>query len=229
MKRRIRLKESELNNMIYAATKEVIKEMTAKQAALASGANAAALNDYMNNGSPDSKVKGDRADLLRLPAITKAVVDKFGHFKLELVEINPNNHMFYVNFFVFDCIVLIDDASCVMKGELSIGGRPYSIGYIRFYFDEDKWQRVRFSKSGKVSEIIQTEPFKPNAQIAYDVTSFLSEFLDREEENRNIAMAQSPIPSKPRKPLTQKARANLYGDYLNAYNKKKAITPTEQL
>lgn len=50
MKRSIRLTELELHNMIYAATKEVIKEMTAKQVALASGANIAALNDYMNNG-----------------------------------------------------------------------------------------------------------------------------------------------------------------------------------
>ena len=229
MKRRIRLTESELHNMIYAATKEVIKEMTAKQAALASGANAAAFRDYITTGSAESESKQNRADLVRLPAITKAVIDKFGHFKLKLQEYHPNSKMRYVNYFVFDCVVLIDDNSCVMKGELSIGGRPYSIGYVRYKFEENTWHRVRFSASGRVSEIAQLEPFKPDAQIAIDVITFLQNFLGEENQYRSTAMQGNNIPSKPRKPLTQKARANLYGDYLNAYNKKKAITPTEQL
>lgn len=229
MKRRMRLTESELQNMIYIATKEVIKEMTANQAALVSGANAAAFRDYITNGTAESESKQNRADLVRLPAITKAVIDKFGHFKLKLQEYNPNSKMGYVNYFIFDCIVLIDDNSCVMKGELSIGGRPYSIGYVRYKFEEDTWHRVRFSASGRVSEIAQLEPFKPDAQIAIDVTIFLQNFLDKESQYRNSAMSQNPIPSKQRKPLSQKARANLYGDYINAYNKKKAVTPTEQL
>lgn len=203
---------------MYVATKEAIGEMTAALAAIAVGAN---------NGTPDSKVEGDRADLLKLPAITKAVIDKFGHFKLKLVEINPDNHMFYVNYFIFDCIVLIDNTYFVMKGELSIGGRPYSIGYVRYKFEKNTWQRVKFSRSGKVSDIIeQLEPFKPNAQIAYDVTSFFKDFVDKEEQDINTAMSQNPDSSKP---LTQREKANLYGDYLSAYNKKKAITPTEQL
>lgn len=187
----------------------------------------AAIAVSANNGTPDSKVKGDRADLLKLPAITKAVIDKYEHFKLKLQEYNPNSKMGYVNYFIFDCVVLIDDNSCVMKGELSIGGRPYSIGYVRYKFEKNTWQRVKFSRSGKVSDIIeQLEPFKPNAQIAYDVTSFFKDFVDKEEQDINTAMFQNPDSSKP---LTQREKANLYGDYLSAYNKKKAITPTEQL
>ena len=216
--------------MIYTATKQVIEEMTAVQAAIVSGSDAAAFRDDTATHSADSKNKMNRADLSRLPLITKAVIDKFGHFKLLLQEYNQQSRMGYVNYFVFDCVVKIDNASCVMKGELSIGGRPYSIGYIRFYFEKDKWQRVRFSKSGKVYEVVdQLEPFKPNAQIAYDVTSFLSDFLDKEGQNCHTAMSKNPVPSKPRKPLTQRAKANLYGYYLSAYYKKKAITPTEQL
>ena len=170
--------------MMYVATKEAIEEMTAALAAIAVGAN---------NGTPDSKVKGDRADLLKLPAITKAVIDKYGHFKLKLQEYNPNSKMGCVNYFIFDCVVLIDDNSCVMKGELSIGGRPYSIGYVRYKFEKNTWQRVKFSRSGKVSDIIeQSEPFKPNAQIAYDVTSFFKDFVDKEEQDINTAMSQNP-------------------------------------
>lgn len=205
---------------MYSATKQVIQEIAAALAA-------AAFRDYESTGSPESKL--NRADLVRLPAITKAVMDMFGHFKLKLVEYNHQTRMGRVNYFVFDCVVRIDDTSCVMKGELSLGGRPYSIGFVRYDFEDDIWHRVKFSASGRVSEIAQVEPFKPASQIADDVTSFLSEFLDKEEQNRNIAMTGNNAPGKPQEPLTQQAKANLYRDYLNAYNKKKAITPTEQL
>ena len=228
----IRLTERDLHNMIYAATKQVIKEIqeiTATQAAMTAGANAAGFRDYIATGSADSEAKANRADLLRLPLITKAIIDTFGNFKIKLVEQNKDNHMWYVNYFVFDCVVLIDDNSCVMKGELSIGGRPYSIGYIRYIFSEDKWQRVRCGAALRVTEIAQLEPFAANQSLVNSITAFLKEILDKEEQNRQTATTGSMIPSKPRKPLSSKSRHNLYGDYLRAYKKNKAVTPTENL
>ena len=137
--------------------------------------------------------------------------------------------MWYVNYFVFDCVVLIDDNSCVMKGELSIGGRPYSIGYIRYIFSENKWQRVRCGAALRVTEIAQLEPFATNLPLVNNITMFLKEILEKEEKNRAAAMTGPITSSKPRKPLTPKARYNLYGDYLSAYKKNKAVTPTENL
>lgn len=232
MKQLIRLTESALHSMIYAATKEVIKEIqeiTTTQAAVAGGSNAAAFRDYSTTHSAHSEAKMNRADLVRLPLITKAITDKFGNFKIKLVEYNRDNRMSYVNYFVFDCVVLIDDNSCVMKGEISIGGRPYSIGYIRYIFSEDKWQRVRCGAALRVSEIAQLEPFAANLPLVNDTISFLKEILEKEEKKRTIAMIGPMIPSKSRKPLSVRARNNLYGDYLSAYKKNKPITPPESL
>ena len=215
--------------MVYAATKQVIKEIqeiTATQAAMIVEPNAAGFRDYIATGSAASEAKANRADLLRLPIITKAIIDNFGNFKIKLVEQNKDNHMWYVNYFVFDCMVLIDDKSCVMKGELSIGGRPYSIGYVRYIFSENKWQRVRCGAALRVTEIAQLEPFAANLPLVNNITMFLKEIL---EKDRAAAMTGPMISSKPRKPLTPKTRYNLYGDYLSAYKKKKAVTPTENL
>ena len=232
MKQLIRLTENDLRSMIYAATKQVIKEIqeiTTTQAAVAGGSNAAAFRDYSTTHSAHSEAKMNRADLVRLPLITQAIIDNFGNFKIKLVEYNNDNHMSYVNYFVFDCVVLIDDNSCIMKGEISIGGRPYSIGYIRYIFSEDKWQRVRCGAALKVSEIAQLEPFAANLPLVNDIVSFLKEFLDKEEKNRAAAMTEPLIPSKPRKPLSMRAKGNLYGDYLSAFKKNKPITPPECL
>lgn len=225
----IRLTERDLHNMIYAATKQVIKEIQeiiTTQAAMIAGANATGFRDYIVTGSADSEAKANRTDLLRLPLITKAIIAHFGNFKIELVEQNKNTHMWYVNYFVFDCVVLINDNSCVMKGEISIGGRPYSIGYVRYIFSEDKWQRVRCGAALRVTEIApQLEPFAANQSLANSITTFIMGILEKEEN----AMTDPMIPSKPRKPLFSKSRYNLYGDYLRAYKKNKAVTPTENL
>ena len=233
MRQIIKLTESDIHNMKYAATKQVIKEIeeiTTIQAAMIVGANAAGFRDYIATSSADSEAKANRADLLRLPIITKAIIDNFGNFKIELVEQNKDNHMWYVNYFVFDCVVLIDDNSCVLKGEISIGGRPYSIGYVRYIFSEDKWQRVRCGAALRVTEIApQLEPFAANQSLVNSITTFIKEVLEKEERNRQTAMASPSIPNKPRKPLSSKSKYNLYGDYLSAYKKNKAVTPTENL
>jgi hypothetical protein len=232
MKQLIRLTENDLHKMVYAATKQIIKEIeeiTTTQAAVAGGSNAAAFRDYTTTCSPNSEAKMNRADLIRLPLITQAIIDKFGNFKIKLVEYNRDNRMSYVNYFVFDCVVLIDDNSCVMKGEISIGGRPYSIGYIRYIFSENKWQRVRCGAALRVTEISQLEPFDANLPLVNSIIDFLKDFLEKEEKNRATAMTGPLIPSKPRKPLSTKAKGSLYGDYLSAYKKNKPTTPTERL
>ena len=63
--------------MVYAATKQVIKEIqeiTATQAAMIVEPNAAGFRDYIATGSAASEAKANRADLLRLPIITKAIM-----------------------------------------------------------------------------------------------------------------------------------------------------------
>ena len=212
--------------MVYAATKQVISELqeiAIAQAALAADPNATAITDYDNSLSADSESKMNRAGLIRLPLITQAIIDKFGNFKIKLVEYNENNHMAYVNYFVFDCIVLLDDNFCVFKGEISIGGKPYSIGFTRYLFSENKWQRVRCGAALKITEISQIEPFNANMPLVNEITSFIKELL---KEGKTTAMTGSLIT---RKPLSRKANNNLYGDYLNAYRKKKAITPMENI
>ena len=231
-KRIIRLTENKLKQIICVATKDVIKELqeaTVKQAALCGGANASASRDYAETKSIDSKSKMNRADLLRLPLLTKALIDKFGNFKIELVEHNNQNHMTYVNYFVFDCVVLIDSNSYVMKGEISIGGRPYSVGYIRYIFTEDKWQRVRCGTKLQVSEISQLEPFEANLPLVNSIIDSIENFIEQEAQNISQATTGQRISSKSRKPLSSKSRMRLYGDYIRAYNKKKATTPTELL
>ena len=232
MRQIVRLTESDLHNMIYAATKQYIKElqeMTTSQAAVAAGANTSAFRDYTTTGSVPSETKMNRADLVRLPVLTKAVIDKFGNFKIKLVEQNLDNGMTYVNYFVFDCVVLIDDNSCVMKGEISIGGRPYSIGYVRYLFNEDSWQRVSWGAKLKVTLIRQLEPFTANKPLVDDIVEFLKDYLAKVATNKESALSGPFVPSKPRKPLTPQARNRLYGDYLSAYGKKKAVTPIEKL
>lgn len=235
MKRTIRLTEQDLNKMIYAATKQYINELqeiTTKQAAMAAGANTAASLDYNVNGTADAESKINRSDLVRLPLITKSLIDKFGNFKIKLVEQNKDNKMWYVNYFIFDCIVLVDDNSCVTKGELSIGGRPYSIGYIKIDFAEDKFYRVRCGQSLRVSIIAQIEPFKgdsSNVSLTNNIIATLKEILSQENTNRQNAINSTITPSKPRKPLTPQSIYRLYGDYLSAYGKKKAITPIEKI
>lgn len=200
--------------MIYAATKQYIDEL---QETIRSQATVPV----------DTKI--NRADLTRLPMLTKAVVDKFGNFKIKLVEYNPDNGMAYVNYFVFDCVVLIDDNSCVMKGEISIGGRPYTIGYVRCLFNEDSWQRVCCGEKLKVSLIRQLEPFTANKPLVDDIVKFLKDCLAEAVTDKASAASDSHVPSKPRKPLTPQARSRLYGDYLYAYGKKKAVTPIEKI
>ena len=232
MRQIVRLTEKVLHNMIFAATKQYInelQEMTSSQAAVAAGANTAAFRDYTTTGSVSSETKMNRADLARLPMLTKAVVDKFGNFKIKLVEHNPDNGMSYVNYFVFDCVVLIDDNSCVMKGEISIGGRPYSIGYVRYLFNEDSWQRVSCGAKLKVALIRQLEPFTANKPLVDDIVEFLKDYLEKVTMNKASALSDTIVPSKPRRPLTPQARNRLYGDYLSAYGKKKAVTPMENL
>ena len=225
----LKLTESQLLEIVTSATKEVIKEMTTAHAAIASGANAASFRDYLITGSPESEIKQNKSDLIRLPVITKAIIDKFGHFKLKLQEYNEKTRMAYVNYFVFDCVVHIDLNSFVFKGEISVGGRPYAIGYIRYIFEDNIWQRVKCGPSMRISTISQLEPFKPNLQLAVDIIDFLKSFLSKEIQNQKDAKQGQFKQSKLRKPLNQQARANLYGDYLNAYNKKTPITPTENL
>ena len=171
----------------------------------------------------------NRADLIWLPLISKAIIDIFGNFKIKLVEKNPSNGMAYVNYFVFDCVVLIDDNSCVMIGEISIGARPYSIGYIRYIFSEDKWQRVRCGSALRVSEIAQLEPFAANKPLVDEIIIFLKDYLEKVKNNNKKAKTGPIIHSKPRKPLSQGARLRLYGDYLSAYGKKKAVTPIKKI
>ncbi len=231
-KKTIRLTEQELHKVLYVATKEVIKEMqemTAKQAAIVSGSNAAAAKDYAANQSIDAEVKWNRADLLRLPAITKAMLDKFGNFKIKFIERNDDDNMTYVDYFVFDCVVLFSNTSCIMKGEISIGGRPYKIGYVRYLFSENKWQRVRFESSRTPRVIANVEPFVTSEALIDNITGFVKEVLEYEAKFRSNAMNNQIIKRKPRKPLTLQAKTNLYGDYLASYQKKKARTPTETL
>ena len=231
----IRLTENDLHNMIFAATKQLIKEIeeiTTHQAAIVGGANASAFNDYTQNGTSEAETKMNRADLLRLPAITKALIDSFGNFKIKLVEYNPDNHYGYVNYFVFDCIVLIDDKSCVMKGELSIGGRPYSIGYIKYSFEDNTFYRVRCGDTLRVSIIAQLEPFKgdvKNIELTNGIINSLNSFLTQESNLRDKANNTQIPPSKPRKPLSAQSRNRLYGDYLKADKKRREITPIEKI
>lgn len=229
-KQNLILNENEFKQFIYAATKDVIaamNEATIKQASSVAGINAMATRDYHSTHSVDSKSKMNRADLLRLPLLTKAIIDKFGKFKIEFVEYNNNNKMTYVNSFVFDCIVLIDNDSCIMKGEIAIGSRPYSVGYIRYIFSQNKWHRVMRRANLRVSEIAQLEPFHANLPLVNNITSTLQDFINLESQNITTAQNVPLIQSKSRKPLSTKSKINLYGDYLNAYNKKKAITPDE--
>ena len=231
-KKTIRLTEQELHKVLYVATKEVIKEMqemTAKPAAIASGSNAVAVRDYAANHSVDAREKMNRADLLRLPAITKAIIDNFGNFKIELLERNSDSNMVYVDYFVFDCVVLFSNTSCIMKGEISIGGRPYKIGYVRYLFSENKWQRVRFETTRTSRVIANVEPFVTSESLIDRITGFIKEVLEYEVKFKSDAMNNQIIKSKPRKPLTPQAKTNLYGDYLASYQKKKARTPTETL
>ena len=231
-KQQIILSEKQLNQFIYAATKQVIAEITEatiKQAAMASGANTMSFRDYKNTHSSESEAKMNRADLIRLPMLTKALIDKFGNFKIKLVEHNINNHMSYVNYFIFDCVVLIDNNSCVLKGEISIGGRPYSVGYIRYDFNNQIWQRVRCGASLRVSEIAQLEPFHANLPLVDNIISTLQDYITYESQNIANAQNSTIIPSKARKPLSAKSKFNLYGDYLSAYRKKKATSPDEVL
>jgi ribosomal protein S30 len=73
------------------------------------------------------------------------------------------------------------------------------------------------------------KPFTANKPLVDDIVEFLKDYLEKVATNKASALTVPLVPSKPRKPLTPQSRNRLYGDYLSAYGKKKAVTPIEKL
>lgn len=135
-----------------------------------------------------------------LEAITLVLHDNFPSMTLNFIETDKANQSYPV-VFQFEKVVLDNDERFVLKGKISVCGKPYETGYIEYqYIPGKKWPsnfyRVTYSGNGVLKHMFPLEPHPRFTRDVEDVWAFMRNFKYAEKDNETTINLNGPTNSK---------------------------------
>ena len=175
-----------------------INEIGYRVASLTHGANYNAQKSEILNNDINAKNKYDKANNMRLSALTLAIHDNFENLSLIFREKDSANNIFSVEFSFID-IRFINDERIVLGGTLEVKSNSQkSNGTIEYNFSKNKFYRVLYYANGTIRRIHELElnPVWNNMKYVNNFLYFVSNFLYSEEDYETNININGPTISK---------------------------------
>lgn len=195
VKKSIRITENELKQLVSESVVEILNEIGYRGAALAHGANYNAQQDYYQNKNVNARSKMDKAEIMRLKVLSKAIQDNFPNLTLEFVERNDKTHMAYTVNLHYNEVKYIDNDRFILKGKLYIASEPFGIGNIEYNFNTQEFYRVSYSDKTTKSKRLHTLIIH-NKDEMNRLLTFISNYLYSCEDYEHNINTNGATPSK---------------------------------